>query len=67
MTKHNLHRNMNKFIASQNGDLKYIFTAVILISLACNKYPIDDYQKNIAKSNTAVLECNNNFDINDKT
>ena len=33
-----------KFIASQNGDLKYIFTVVISISLSCNESLIDNYQ-----------------------
>ena len=49
MTKHNLHRNMKKFNASQNGDWKYIFTAVIFISLACHKCLIDDYQIEILR------------------
>ena len=37
MTQHYLYRNMKKFIASHNGDLKYIFTVVISISLPCNE------------------------------
>ena len=44
MTQHNLYANMKKFIASQNGALKYTFTVVISISLSCNEFFIDSYQ-----------------------
>ena len=44
MTQHNLYANMKKFIASQNGALKYTITVVISTSLSCNECLIDCYQ-----------------------